>query len=144
MGPLFGSKKGPRRASKKGQKMPIFGPLRRKVQGEWGGSAHSPDPTAQSAQPPAPQLARVGRGAEGRARGGGGAGGRVGVGPPGRVAVGGCGVLGGRGVVGRRWRILGPDSMLSLERRIVPRGPWVSFRSPVPGSLQRDQRSQVA
>ena len=28
--------------------MAIFDPLRRKVQGEWGGSAHSPDPTAQS------------------------------------------------------------------------------------------------
>ena len=29
--------------------MPILAPEKRKVQGEWGGSAHSPDPTAQSA-----------------------------------------------------------------------------------------------
>ena len=51
-------KKGPRtpsggilgRPRKKGQKWPFLGPLRRKVQGEWGGSAHSPDPTAQSAR----------------------------------------------------------------------------------------------
>ena len=40
----------PRGASEKGQKVPFFRPLRRKVQGEWGGSAHSPDPTAQSAR----------------------------------------------------------------------------------------------
>ena len=34
-------------------KKAFFWTLRRKVQGEWGGSAHSPDPTAQSApQPP--------------------------------------------------------------------------------------------
>ena len=33
----------------KGPKMALFWTLRRKVQGEWGGSAHSPDPTAQSA-----------------------------------------------------------------------------------------------
>ena len=30
--------------------MPILAPEKRKVQGEWGGSAHSPDPTAQSAR----------------------------------------------------------------------------------------------
>ena len=38
--------------------MPSGTPLRCKAQGGWGGSAHWPDPTAQSAQPPAPQLAR--------------------------------------------------------------------------------------
>ena len=32
-----------------GQKRAIFAPLRCKVQGGWGGSAHYPDPTAQSA-----------------------------------------------------------------------------------------------
>ena len=31
------------------RKFALFGPLRRKSPGEWGGSAHSPDPTAQSA-----------------------------------------------------------------------------------------------
>ena len=35
-------------ARKKAKKWPFLGPLWRKVQGEWGGSAHSPDPTAQS------------------------------------------------------------------------------------------------
>ena len=34
---------------RKGQKMPFFWGVQCKVQGEWGGSAHSPDPTAQSA-----------------------------------------------------------------------------------------------
>ena len=56
------------RGPKKGQKLPFFGPLRRKVQGEWGGSAHSPDPTAQSvlrrrrgaARPRAPVRPSVG------------------------------------------------------------------------------------
>ena len=65
-------KKGPRtpsggilgRPRKKGQKWPFLGPLRRKVQGEWGGSAHSPDPTAQSVvmfaeRPPPPRTPRV-------------------------------------------------------------------------------------
>ena len=60
-GPKMGqkwAKNGPKRAPfalssepEKGQKMALFGPLWRKVQGEWGGSAHSPDPTAQSAPP---------------------------------------------------------------------------------------------
>ena len=55
------------RGPKKGQKMAIFGPLRRKVQGEWGGSAHSPDPTAQSVSwlkscaPPVTGPGRAGR-----------------------------------------------------------------------------------
>ena len=54
------------RGSKKGQKMAIFDPLRRKVQGEWGGSAHSPDPTAQSApRPRAPRPSRAGHRAAG-------------------------------------------------------------------------------
>lgn len=61
------------RAPKKGQKLPFFGPLRRKVQGEWGGSAHSPDPTAQSAR------ARRERPGRGRGRGGGRGGGSGGV-----------------------------------------------------------------
>ncbi len=87
---------GPRcswRRSKNVQKMPIFGPLRRKVQGEWGGSAHSPDPTAQSApacvaracvppHPPRPARGRWGA--------------LDGV-PPGAGGVGGA-----RGGVGRR------------------------------------------
>ena len=42
--PPTGSSGGP----KNGKKWPFLAPLRRKVQGEWGGSAHSPDPTAQS------------------------------------------------------------------------------------------------
>ena len=60
------------RGPKKGQKMAIFGPLRRKVQGEWGGSAHSPDPTAQSAHYAAPRRtrARTHAGRVGRAVGG--------------------------------------------------------------------------
>ena len=49
------------RGPKKGQKMAIFGPLRRKVQGEWGGSAHSPDPTAQSVAAASPATAIVRR-----------------------------------------------------------------------------------
>ena len=36
--------------SKNVQKMHIFPPLRCRVGGEWGGSAHYPDPTAQSAR----------------------------------------------------------------------------------------------
>ena len=36
------------------RKFALFGPLRRKSPGEWGGSAHSPDPTAQSAAANAP------------------------------------------------------------------------------------------
>lgn len=62
-------------------KMGFFGPLRRKVQGEWGGSAHSPDPTAQSAsapQPPATStaalVARRRGGRRGRRGGAGGVG----------------------------------------------------------------------
>lgn len=69
---------GPRGASwagfsgpEKGQKMAFFWTLRCKVQGEWGGSAHSPDPTAQSASQNA---------AAARAHGG-----------PGRAVRGGCG-----------------------------------------------------
>ena len=34
-----------------GQKLRFFDPLRCKVQGGWGGSAHYPDPTAQSVEP---------------------------------------------------------------------------------------------
>ena len=40
---------GSSRSRKNVKKCTFFGALRRKVQGEWGGSAHSPDPTAQSA-----------------------------------------------------------------------------------------------
>ena len=34
-----------------GQKIAILGPLRCRVRGGWGGSAHYPDPTAQSVRP---------------------------------------------------------------------------------------------
>ena len=43
--------------SKNVQKLHIFPPLRCRVGGEWGGSAHYPDPTAQSA-PAVPSSAR--------------------------------------------------------------------------------------
>ena len=44
--PFLARSSGPENRPKKA----FFWTLRRKVQGEWGGSAHSPDPTAQSAQ----------------------------------------------------------------------------------------------
>ena len=92
--PFWGSKMGQKRAllrcpraPEKRQKMAFFGTLRRKVQGEWGGSAHSPDPTAQSVDPCASRFARPHRppGASGGAGGVGGGG--VG-GPPGWVGAG--------------------------------------------------------
>ena len=98
-----GAKKGPKRGQKgpilrcprdaeKRQKMAFFGTLWRKVQGEWGGSAHSPDPTAQSAsapQPPASHAVRQARGGgQGGSGGGGGQGGRGVGGPPGWVGAG--------------------------------------------------------
>lgn len=56
---------GPRGASwagfsgpEKGQKMAFFWTLRRKVQGEWGGSAHSPDPTAHAGKQGVSQCPR--------------------------------------------------------------------------------------
>ena len=53
----------------------IFLPLRRKVQGEWGGSAHSPDPTAQSVAAASPATAIVARAVSGhRSRSSGGRG----------------------------------------------------------------------
>lgn len=64
---------------KKRPKMALFSDLRRKVRGEWGGSAHSPDPTAQSAPEADAARATPGpvrggrRGGPGRPGGGGGA-----------------------------------------------------------------------
>lgn len=52
-------------ARKKAKKWPFLGPLWRKVQGEWGGSAHSPDPTAQSSRNAAARR-RQGPGVRGR------------------------------------------------------------------------------
>ena len=51
-----------RQGAKNGQKMAIFDPLACKVQRGWGGSAHYPDPTAQSAfsRPRAPRHAPPG------------------------------------------------------------------------------------
>ena len=45
-----GSQGPPGQGPRAGPKSAIFAPLRRRVQGGWGGSAHSPDPTAQSVQ----------------------------------------------------------------------------------------------
>ena len=41
-----------RNPAPRGRISPVFWPLRCKVEGGWGGSAHYPDPTAQSAQRP--------------------------------------------------------------------------------------------
>ena len=105
------------RAPKKGQKLPFFGPLRRKVQGEWGGSAHSPDPTAQSAPPPARRSTRPARPRR-RGRGGGGARG------------GGCGggLLGG---VGDCVSCGGFDRVLAgrAQEWDVPQGPSAHLRA---------------
>ena len=66
---VFWPPPGDPRGPKKRPKMAIFCPLRRKDQGEWGGSAHSPDPTAQSAPARRPPVARVLRRGAGAARG---------------------------------------------------------------------------
>ena len=98
------------------RKFALFGPLRRKSPGEWGGSAHSPDPTAQSA--PRPWVR------------GGGAGGQ------GEVAAAGGGCLG-------RWVSVsavagglagaGPEDEGDVARRL-----WDHFRSTLRVSLQRE------
>ena len=106
------AKKGPKRGQKgpilrcprdpeKRQKMAFFGPLWRKVQGEWGGSAHSPDPTAQSARVPPPER---------RA-------------PPTWLGAGGGGVGGPPGWVGAGFAPLGWCNCLFLvtTRRLTPR-----------------------
>ena len=88
------------RAPKKGQKLPFFGPLRRKVQGEWGGSAHSPDPTAQSVRP---EYAERRLPAHARPPGSGGAGGGLGGDWSGHGAVWGVGVGPSGAPLGARW-----------------------------------------
>ena len=65
--PFLARSSGPENRPKKA----FFWTLRRKVQGEWGGSAHSPDPTAQSARA---RPAAAATHAAARARGAGGAG----------------------------------------------------------------------
>ena len=59
--------------------MPFFRTCERKVQGEWGGSAHSPDPTAQSAPEADAAQATPGAVRPGVPGGSGGAGWGVGV-----------------------------------------------------------------
>ena len=86
--------------------MAIFDPLRRKVQGEWGGSAHSPDPTAQSVDRARRKTRRHDPPAQPAIVGGGGAGG-------GEVGV--WRVVGGRFVC--PWQ--GPESELSCGAQRV-------------------------
>ena len=71
---FFGPGEGSNETLPRSQKTGFFRPLRCEIQGEWGGSAHYPDPTAQSApagsfaarplrrRPPGPGRGPVGAG----------------------------------------------------------------------------------
>ena len=62
---ILGPAKPPKSGPGKGRISPVFWALRCKVMGGWGGSAHYPDPTAQSA----PRAAREPSPPAGRSRG---------------------------------------------------------------------------
>ena len=55
---ILGGSKPPKSGPPRARISPVFCPLRCKVVGGWGGSAHYPDPTAQSAPVPPPRRAR--------------------------------------------------------------------------------------